>query len=1006
MLSRAPQICDDQVKPVEPVSVKVARKVKNESGRLAALRRYQILDTLPEAAFDEIVRAAAALFTAPVAFVGFIDEDRQWFKARTGMDVLQIPRNAAFCSHAILQRSPLVIEDTSKDKRFDDNELLVLKRGLRFYAGAPLVSGDGQAIGTLGIADRKPRTFSERQRDALEVLGRQVMAQLELRRHLSELARTLEEHKQTEDRLRNSESFYQTLVETLPQNILRKDSEGRFTFANRKFCQSIGKPLYDILGKTDFDFFPAALASKYFQDDLRVMTTLENLDTVEEHVTPGGEKLFVHVIKTPLYNALGQVVGIQGIFWDVTQRKRIEQELEQARDAALESARVKSAFLANMSHEIRTPMNAIVGMTGLLLDTRLSQEQREFASTIRDSTDGLMVIVNDLLDFSKIEAGKLRLESTDFDLREVVESTVEMLGDHARKKEIELGCWIEADVPVFLRGDPGRLRQVLANLLSNAVKFTERGQVQVCVRRTSETPARATLRFSVEDTGVGMDAKVLPNIFAPFTQGDTSTTRRYGGTGLGLSICKQLVELMEGQIGCETNTGRGSTFWFEIAVAKQAKADGTILEESTQRVCRLLIAMDDEATQKILRHQLAGTASREVITTTSALALETLQRAAQDADPAHAFDVAILSSEDALMDGLALAQSIKADAATGSTRLIVIAPLGKRLSTGLMRQVGISACLVKPVRQSRLLDCISDVLKTSGTIETSGVASSPEPHFPLPALRLRVLVAEDNIVNQRVVLTQLKRIGFTADAVANGREALDALRRAPYDIILMDCQMPEIDGYEAAARIRAEGLRAFKSEPYLIALTANALPGDRERCFAAGMNDYLLKPVRLESLEGVLQRALLKVEPKLRTDTAGREPGAADLVDPPLDREVIAGLRELDAPASGEARSVEPGSPSPSVLHDLADLFLRDARPKLQRMGAALNRKDFAALGSIAHSLKGSASNLGARRLAEFCATLEKSTRSSDAQTAEDLFHATTAEFHRVEAALVVEMQK
>jgi PAS domain S-box-containing protein len=986
--------------------VKVARKVKNESARLAALRRYQILDTLPEAAFDEVAMAAATLFTAPIGFIGFIDEDRQWFKARTGLNVVQIPRNAAFCSHTILQEKPLVIEDASKDKRFDNNELLLVKRGLRFYAGTPLLSGDGQAIGTLAIADRKPRSFSEQQRDALEILGRQVMAQLELRRHLSELARTLEEHKQTEDRLRNSESFYQTLVETLPQNILRKDSEGRFTFANRKFCQSIGKPLYDILGKTDFDFFPAALASKYFQDDLRVMTTLENLDTVEEHVTPGGEKLFVHVIKTPLYNALGQVVGIQGIFWDVTQRKRIEKELEQARDAALESARVKSAFLANMSHEIRTPMNAIVGMTGLLLDTRLSQEQREFANTIRDSTDGLMVIVNDLLDFSKIEAGKLRLESTDFDLREVVESTVEMLGDHARKKEIELGCWIEADVPVFLRGDPGRLRQVLANLLSNAVKFTERGEVLVCVRRTSETPARATLRFAVADTGVGMDAKTLPDIFAPFTQGDTSTTRKYGGTGLGLSICKQLVELMEGQIGCETNSGRGSTFWFEIAVAKQTKADSAIPEdklESEQRPCRLLIAVDDEATQKILRHQLAGAASREVITTTSALALETLQRGMQEA---RAFDLAILSSEDAAMDGLALAQSIKSDAAVASTKLIVIAPLGKRLSTGLMRQVGISACLVKPVRQSRLLDCISDVLKTAGTLETSGGATPSEPHIALPALRLRVLVAEDNIVNQRVVLTQLKQIGFTADAVANGREALDALRRAPYDIILMDCQMPEIDGYEAAARIRAEGLASFKSEPYLIALTANALPGDRERCFAAGMNDYLLKPVRLESLEGVLQRALLKVEPKLRNGAANGGADSTSPVDAPLDREVIAGLRELEAPPAGEASSVDPNSPRPSVLRDLAELFLRDARPKLQRMGAALDRKDFAALGSIAHSLKGSSSNLGARRLAELCASLEKTTRAADSQSAEDLFHETTAEFHRVEAALVVEMQK
>ena len=990
--------------------MKVARKFEDESGRVAALRRYQILDTLPEPTFDDLAIAAATLFAAPIAFVGFIDEERQWFKARTGLDLAQIPRDFAFCSHTILLRNPLVVEDVTKDDRFDSNEPLALKRGLRFYAGTPLLTSDGQAIGTLAIADRKPRSLSAQQCEALEVMGRQVMVQLELRRHLADLARTIEEHKQTEDRLRNSEAFYQTLVETLPQNILRKDSQGRFTFANRKFCQSIGKPLYDILGKTDFDFFPAPLASKYLQDDVRVMTTLENLDTVEEHVTPGGEKLFVHVIKTPLYNALGQVVGIQGIFWDVTQRKRIENELEQARDAALESARVKSAFLANMSHEIRTPMNAIVGMTGLMLDTRLSQEQREFASTIRDSTDGLMVIVNDLLDFSKIEAGKLRLESTDFDLREVVESTVEMLGDHARKKEIELGCWIEADVPFLLRGDPGRLRQVLANLLSNAVKFTDRGEVLVCVRRAGGTAERAILRFAVVDTGVGMDAKTLPDIFAPFTQGDTSTTRKYGGTGLGLSICKQLVELMGGRIGCETNAGQGSTFWFEISLTPQAMAVEGGSDEQTRaeqrRNCRLLIAVDHEATRKLLKHQLAGAAWGDVVTTTSALALETLQRASKESErDTRAFDIAILSSEDAPMDGLALAQSIKSDSLAGSTKLIVIAPLGKRLGTGLMRQVGIAACLVKPVRQSRLLDCISDVLNATGTIESAGGANSVEPHLALPALRVRILVAEDNIVNQRVVLSQLKRIGFTADAVANGREALDALRRAPYDIILMDCQMPEIDGYEAASRIRAEGLNAFKSEPYLIALTANALPGDRERCFSAGMNDYVLKPVRLESLEGVLQRALLKVEPKLRTGAALNEgASSASPLDAPLDREVIAGLRELDPPSIGGANSVEPKSSS--VLRDLADLFLRDARPKLQRMTGALDRKDFSGLGSIAHSLKGSASNLGARRLAELCASLEKSTRTSDGQAAQDLLHETTAEFQRVEAALVVEMQK
>jgi CheY-like chemotaxis protein len=528
------------------------------------------------------------------------------------------------------------------------------------------------------------------------------------------------------------------------------------------------------------------------------------------------------------------------------------------------------------------------------------------------------------------------------------------------------------------------------------VKFTDRGEVLVCVRRIAEKSRFATLRFTIVDTGVGIGGKGLPDIFAPFTQGDASTTRKYGGTGLGLSICKQLVDLMGGHIGCETNKGPGSTFWFEVTLPRQPEPAAPVV--GPRPPCRVLIASDHETTRKVVRNQLAAAPSCEVVTTTAALAHETLQRAVSEHAP---FDVAILDTEDAPMDGLALAQAIKSDSPITATKLVVVAPLGKRLTTVVMRQAGISACLVKPIRQSRLLDCLSDLLTSAAGADNSQGAGSLEGHIPISVAGVRVLVAEDNIVNQRVVLSQLKRIGFTADAVSNGREALEALRRAPYDIILMDCQMPEIDGYEAATRIRAEGLRTFKSEPYLIALTANALPGDRERCLVAGMNDYLLKPVRLDSLEGVLQRALLKVEPKLRNGADPTEKSERPITEP-LDHDILAGLRELDAPGD----SARPDRRRASVLRDLADLFLRDARPKLKSMAAALDGKDLAALASIAHSLKGSASNLGARRLAELCATLEKSAKASDVDSARDLLEQTRVEFQRVESALAIEMQK
>ncbi|MBN2505681.1 MAG: response regulator [Verrucomicrobia bacterium] len=1087
----------------------------NEPERLAALWRYEILDTPPDPGFDELARLAAQICDVPMAWIALVDRNRQWFKSRVGLKVAETPREIAFAAHVLLGTGVLEVPDTREDPRFADNPMVQGAPQIRFYAGAPLMAPEGLALGALSVAGHAPGRLTELQRETLRIISRQVITQLELRRNLAELARAVEQHQRTEELLRTSETFYHLLVETLPQNIFRKDTEGRFTFANTRFCRVLNRRLSEILGKTDFDFYPPELAAKYHGDDQAVMTTREHLDTIEAHVTPQNERLYVHVIKTPLHDALGKVIGIQGIFWDVTQitkteqalrqaeekyrtiyenavegifqtsengrfisanpalarmcgydtpeemmaaitdiqtqlyvdpgrrdefqrlmqehgavrafelrvrrkdgriiwvslaaravrgadgrllyyegaveditsRKLVEDEREQARLAALQTARIKSEFLANMSHEIRTPMNAITGMTGLLLDTRLNDEQKEYVDAIRGNTETLLDIINEILDFSRIEAGKLTLEIIDFELRDMVESTVDMLAESAHRKDIELTVWLDPDVPNNVRGDPGRLRQVLTNLLGNAVKFTDHGEVVLRVAKESESDARVRLRFEVADTGIGISPEMLPRIFDPFTQGDGSTTRKYGGSGLGLSISRQLAEMMQGEIAASSAPGRGSTFQFKVPLEKSAGLPGRF-EPADARLAglRVLVADANPAQAEIVHRMLESWHMDNAMTASGAEALERLHTEAAAGRP---FAVAIIDMRLPDMDGAALAQAVQADPVLRETRLLVLTRLGQRPCAAMAAR-----CLFKPVRQSRLYDAL-----VASTREPAPGPPCPAPDAqahgdgaPVRAAprNARVLVAEDNLVNQRLALKQLQKLGFTADAVANGIEVLDALQRAPYDIILMDCMMPEMDGYAVTERIR-QGERVssihFKSSPYIIALTANALPGDRERCLAAGMNDYLTKPMRLFELEQVLDRALLRITPTPRDGTEARE---ADVLDPA----VMAGLKELR----------EPGQPDP--LTELADLFLHDAKPRLARMDEALAEKDEFKLTSAAHSLKGSASNLGARRLAAASDKLQKAAKAGEWQEAADILLTVRSEFQRVEEALFTELQK
>ena len=779
------------------------------------------------------------------------------------------------------------------------------------------------------------------------------------------------ERKRAEKALAETLGQLDAVLRAARSAIIATDLNGLIRVFNAGAERLVGRRAADLIGRETplILYAPEEVAAREQELDGKSVPMVTGVNVLVVRASAGepdenewtylhqdGTKIPVRVSITPIHGESGETTGFLHVASDITEERHIRNSLAASRDSALQAARAKADFLANMSHEIRTPMNGVIGMIDLLRDTPLTSHQKEFVDTIQRSGETLLTIVNDILDFSKIEAGKMTLESIPFDPRDTVEDVGQVLAPNAHRKGLEIASLVHPDVPGLVRGDPTRVRQILLNLLGNAIKFTEKGQVSVRLRVIERGMEKAKVRLSVTDTGLGMTPDVVGKLFSAFTQGDSSTNRRFGGTGLGLAITHKLVSLMGGAIDVDSSPSKGSgfavTFDWPIVTSAALTAPGDFIFPPNGRY---LLMSRNLLLRESLTFSLAEVGGQAEAVGTPEEARQALARAVRERSPLTAMFIDLSEN---LSLGLDLARQVRADTSYSALPLLGVTATQGAETDDVIAKAGINALLLKPIRRSRVAESLTRLLRTKPLLDKGANA----PAHPLPMGR--VLVAEDNEVNQRVVLAILTKLGFAADIVPDGLAAVEAAKKDGYLAILMDCQMPRMDGYEAAGIIRQQK----RPVPLpIIAVTSNALSGDREKALNAGMDDYVTKPITIASLKTVLMRVLEKKAPPPAPIEREKDGDAR------LDMSILDSLRELQTPGG------------PDVVRLVVEVYLNEASVRLANIHRALASGKPKEVADACHALGGSSRSVGALRVGNLCKILEIDARRGSLDLASDL---------------------